>query len=179
MNANDAVELIRGAVPRRGGVWADWGAGDGTFTRALVELLGREARIYAVDRRARAVEALRRWAASEAPGVVPVEADFTRPLDLPGLEGAALDGMLFANSLHFVEDAEGVVARLAARLRPGGRVVLVEYGGRPASRWVPHPIPVARLSALAARAGLAGPVVTATTPSAYGGDLYVAVADRP
>ena len=178
MNTRDAVRLIAGAVPRGTGTWADIGAGDGTFTRALVERVGPRGRIYAVDRDARAVETLERWATKDAPNVIPVVADFSDPLDLPGLADRMLDGMLLANVLHFVRDADAVLARLAARLRPGGRVVLVEYDRRRASRWVPHPIPAARLPALAASAGLSTPVITATRPSAYGGILYVAAADR-
>jgi len=58
----DAVALIREAVPRAAGTWADLGAGDGTFTRALARLLGLNSRIYAVDRDAQALAALERWA---------------------------------------------------------------------------------------------------------------------
>ena len=50
MNTAEAVELIGGAIPRRAGTWADLGAGDGTFTRALVELLGLESREAERDR---------------------------------------------------------------------------------------------------------------------------------
>ena len=40
MNARDAVELITEAVPRdHGAVWADFGAGDATFTRARLDRL--------------------------------------------------------------------------------------------------------------------------------------------
>jgi ubiquinone/menaquinone biosynthesis C-methylase UbiE len=177
MNATDAVRLIDGAIPRPGGTWADLGAGDGTFTRALAEVLGPKAKVYAVDQDPRAMAAVERWAAKTAANVIPVVADFTRPFELPGLDGV-LEGMLFANALHFVRDADVVVARLAEWLRPGGRVVIVEYDRRPASRWVPYPIPAARLPALAKSAGLATPVIVATQPSAYGGDLYVATADR-
>src|SRR5216683_4204149 len=178
MNTSEAVGLIAGAIPRRTGTWADLGAGDGTFTRALVELLGPRSRIYAVDRDARAVATLAGWAAREAPNVTPVTADFTRPLDFPGLEPSTLDGLLLANSLHFVSDAEAVLGRLAGWVRPGGRVVVVEYDRRAASRWVPHPIPRARLAGLAASVGLTAPAITATRPSAFGGVLYVAAADR-
>ncbi len=179
MNTSEAVGLIAGAIPRRTGTWADLGAGDGTFTRALVELLGPRSRIYAVDRDARAVATLAGWAAREAPNVTPVTADFTRPLDFPGLEPSTLDGLLLANSLHFVSDAEAVLGRLAGWVRPGGRVVVVEYDRRAASRWVPYPIPLARLSALVASAGFSAPTVTGARPSAFGGAIYVAAADRP
>ena len=178
MNTRDATALIGGAIPQRGGTWADFGAGDGTFTRALAELLGPGSRIYAVDRDAGAVAALERWAEKAAPNVIPVIADFTHPFDLPGLEEPTLDGMLLANALHFVRDVEVVLARLAAWVRPGGRVVIVEYDRRAASPWVPYPIPVARLPALAASAGLTPPTITATRPSLFGGTLYAAAADR-
>jgi ubiquinone/menaquinone biosynthesis C-methylase UbiE len=178
VNARDAMALISGAIPRRGETWADLGAGDGTFTRALAEVLGPNSRIYAVDRDAGAVAALEHWAAKAAPNVIPVTADFTRAFDLPGLEESKLDGMLLANALHFVRDADVVLARLAAWVRPGGRIVIVEYDRRAASRWVPYPIPPARLPALAASAGLTPPTITASRPSLFGGTLYVAAADR-
>ena len=178
MTPADAAALIATAVPRGPGTWADLGAGHGVFTRALVRLLGPGSRIYAVDRDAGAVAALRRLRKADAVDLVPVAADFTRPFELPALPESGLDGMLFANALHFVQDPEVVMARLVGWLKPGGRVVLVEYDGRTSSRWVPHPIPSSRLPALAASAGLSAPTVTATRPSAFGGVLYVAAADR-
>jgi ubiquinone/menaquinone biosynthesis C-methylase UbiE len=105
-------------------------------------------------------------------------ADIAGPFDWPGIDGRPLDGMLFANSLHFIADADAALARLAGRLRPGGRVVLIEYDQRQSTRWVPYPIPVERLPTLAAAARLAAPRVVARRASAFGGELYVAAADR-
>jgi SAM-dependent methyltransferase len=87
--------------------------------------------------------------------------------------------VLLANALHFVRDAEPVLARVARAVRPGGRVVIVEYDGRPASRWVPYPLPAERLPRLAARAGLGAVAVVGERPSAFSGRLYAAVAVRP
>jgi ubiquinone/menaquinone biosynthesis C-methylase UbiE len=178
MKTQEAVSLIRAAIPPGNGTWADLGAGDGTFTRALAELLGPESRIYAVDRDASAVASITRWARTKAPNVIAVTADFRGAFDLPGLGAMQLDGILLANALHFVRDADVVLARLAAYVRPDGRVVLVEYDRRAASRWVPYPIPISRLAAVATAAGLSTPRVVATRPSIYGGTLYAAVADR-
>lgn len=179
MDTRDAVELIRGAIPRRPGTWADVGAGEGTFTRALVELLGPEARVYALDRDPRAIEALERWAKVEAANVIPLVADFTAPFELPGLGDAALDGMLLANALHYTSEAARVLGRLSARLRPGGRFVLVEYDRSKGNPWVPYPIPISQLPELFESAGFSTPVVTASRLSAFGGKLYVAAAERP
>jgi trans-aconitate methyltransferase len=178
MKTSDAVALIEDAVRGRGGVWWDLGAGEGTFTRALGEILGPRSTILAVDREPAAVSALKRWSATAAPNVRPVAADFAQTNELRELNLEPPDGLLFANSLHFVSGADDVLGRLVAMLRPGGRVVLVEYDRRPASAWVPYPIPVNRLPSLAAAAGLSKPIVTATRASRYQGTIYVASADR-
>ena len=177
MDREDAKDLIRDAVPPGGAAWADLGAGDGTFTRALAELLGPSAKVYALDCDPRAIAALERLA-KEIPAVRPVLADFEGAIHPPQGDGEALDGLLFANSLHFAADARSVLARLVPWLRPGGRVVLVEYDRRPSSRWVPHPIPAESWPPLAAATGLSRPLVVARQRSAFGGDLYVGVAER-
>ena len=180
MNARDAEVLLSGAVPPGPGIWADFGAGAGTFTRALGRLLGSGSKIFAVDRDTRSIASLARGAGRGADGVeiIPVLRDFTDGIALPGTAASVLDGMLFANSLHYVAKPELTLARLGVLLRAGGRLVIVEYDGRHANRWVPYPIPPARLSEVAAAAGLAAPTVTASRPSAYGGSLYVAFTQR-
>jgi ubiquinone/menaquinone biosynthesis C-methylase UbiE len=178
MEINDAVALIRDAVGGSSGVWADLGAGAGTFTRALAQTLGDGSTIYAVDDDAAAVAALRAMAARIGTQIIPVKADFTRPLELPGLGDAPVDGMLLANALHFIRDARSVLVRLARRVRAGGRVVIVEYDRRSPSRWVPYPIQASQWPELAAAAGLVEAAITATRPSAYSGVLYTGVAIR-
>src|SRR5579862_9061334 len=123
MNTADAIALIGDAIPTRDAqVWADFGAGDGTFTRALVELLGTRARIYAVDRDATALASIQRWPNAIRGTVIPVVADLSHPFDLPKLGDALLDGAFFANTLHFMHDANEVLTRLVSRVKPGGRV---------------------------------------------------------
>lgn len=178
MKHDDAVALIADAVSGQGGIWVDLGAGSGTFTRALASLLAPESRIYAVDRDAGAVAALSEWATSQAPQVVPMTADLSRALDLEALVGSPLDGILIANALHFIRDGDATLARFAGSLRPGGRLVVVEYDRREASRWVPFPVPISRLPSLAAAAGLSPFTVTASRPSMYQGVMYAAYAQR-
>jgi ubiquinone/menaquinone biosynthesis C-methylase UbiE len=171
----DAVALIKSSVSGRDGIWADLGAGRGTFTRALVEILGPNSRIIAVDRDAASVAEIESWARESAPNVVAMRGDFTEAMTLPG---TPVDGILLANALHFVKDQARVLSRLAQLLRPGGRVVLVEYDRRAASRWVPHPIAISALQPLAAAAGLGKFTVSESRPSNYEGIIYTAHADK-
>jgi trans-aconitate methyltransferase len=172
VDQREAQQLLADAVGDGGGVWADLGAGTGTFTRALRSLLAREARIYAVDSDPAAILALEKI----GKGVIPVQADFSNVFELPE---TPLDGMLVANALHFIRDQEAVLGRLVNLLRPGGRLVLVEYDRRRASRWVPYPLDLERWLALAVTAGLEYPALTARRPSQYAGELYASVATRP
>jgi SAM-dependent methyltransferase len=171
------VTLIRGGVLQTGGVWADLGAGTGNFTWALRDLLGPQATIYALDRDRRAIER-QHTAISQAdkPGatIVPLQADFTRALDLP-----PLDGVLMANALHFVRDQATTLALITSNLRPGGRLLVVEYELAAPLAWVPFPVPFERFKALAAQAGLANPGLVGTRRSPSSGvEMYAGVATR-
>lgn len=179
MKPRDAATLLASAMPASPGlIWADFGAGEGMFTRALAELLGPQARVYAVDRDASALAALNDLPATLPQRVIPVVADLAGQFELPGLGDALLDGAVLANSLHYHRDATSVLTSLAVRVKPDGRIVLIEYDRRGANPWVPFPIPLSALPALAEAAGLSAPTVTATRPSRYGGDLYVAAMTR-
>jgi len=179
MEIRDAIELLRDAIDDAGGVWADLGAGTGTFALALAEILGRGATVYAVDDDPNAIRELNHLSAPGETRIVPVQADITKDFELPGFGNALLDGLLLANALHFVRDATRALTRLVRLVRPGGRVIVVEYDRRGASRWVPYPIPAARWPALANAAGLSDATITARRPSAYSGILYVGAATKP
>jgi SAM-dependent methyltransferase len=173
MHLDDAVRLIEPAVKGHEGRWADLGAGSGLFTRALAAVLGPGSHVIAVDASASAFAALQRLAEG-ADKVSALHADFTQDLSFD----QPLEGILLANSLHFVKDAGRVLAKLAVLLRPGGTVVLVEYDRRPASRWVPYPISISQLPHLADAAGLTRFTVVESQPSNYEGIIYAASATR-
>ena len=171
------VALIRGGVHAPGGVWADLGAGTGNFTWALRELLGPSGTIYAVDRDRKAIERQRAaltQAAAPGAAILPLEADFTRPLELPPLDGA-----LIANALHFVRDQAAALARISSYLRPGGRLLVVEYDISATLPWVPFPLPFERLRTLAPQAGLTEAMRIGTRRSPSSGIvMYAGVAVR-
>jgi ubiquinone/menaquinone biosynthesis C-methylase UbiE len=170
------VALIKGGVPEPGGVWADLGAGAGNFTWALREILGPGGTIYAVDRDGKAIRRQYERLAGAGPGAAirPLQADFSGPIELP-----ALDGALMANALHFIRDQPAALERVRDWLRPGGRLVVVEYDLRAPLPWVPFPVSFERFRSLAAGAGLAGVSLVGTRRSPSSGIvMYAGVAFR-
>jgi ubiquinone/menaquinone biosynthesis C-methylase UbiE len=172
LNHADLVALLDGGTGEPGGRWADLGAGEGAFTFALAELLGPGSHITAVDRDARALRGMGEEMARRFPGVEleTRTADFTRPLSLAGL-----DGVVMANSLHFVRDKLPVLRSVAGMLRPGGRLLVVEYGTDQGNPWVPHPFSYASWERLAAQAGFVSTQLLHTVPSRHLGSMYSAV----
>jgi len=173
----DHVALLRAAVAP-GGTWADIGAGTGAFTLALADLLGPGGRIIAVDRDGGALRENAAVVGARFPAVAleTLKGDLTGTLALSGL-----DGLVAANSLHFVarDRQVAVVRALAELLRPGGAFVVVEYDADRGNPWVPHPFSYPSWERLAVAAGLTDTRRIGRVPSRFLGAIYSAVADRP
>jgi len=181
MDHSDHVSLLRPAIatPTPGARWADIGAGDGAFTLALADLLGPGAHIVAVDRDGGALAANARSIAAALPGthLTTLVTDFRT--DLSALP--ELDGLVAANSIHFVQRPEqrSVIAALAARLRPGGTFLVVEYDADSGNAWVPHPFSARSWPSLAEAASLVEPRIIGRVPSRFLGAIYSASARTP
>lgn len=178
MDHEDHVALLRPGVATRGGTWADIGSGGGAFTLALADLLGPGARIVSVDRERRALQEQARAMARRFPhvGLEQRVGDFRDPLELP-----PLDGIVMANALHFVPRHEQtrVVRGLAAHLRAGGALIVVEYDADQGNQWVPYPFRPGRWSRIAEEAGLVATREIGRVPSRWLGAIYAAVSERP
>jgi len=174
LNHTDHVNLLQGGVPEPGGVWADVGAGSGAFTLALAELIGSGGQIYAIDKDRGALRRLQQTMQARFPAVTthPRVADFSKELDL-----LPLDGIVMANALHFqpYRNQEAVVRSLKNHLRPGGRLIVVEYNTDNGNYWVPHPFSFQTWQTLARNAGFANTKLLSTRPSRFLGEIYSAV----
>ena len=176
MNHTDHVHLLRKGVSEPGGIWADLGSGSGAFTLALAELLGPTGRIYSVDKDSNVLrqqeQAMRQF--SPTMNVTYISADFTRPLNLP-----QLDGIVMANSLHFIRKKDDVLHRVASYLRPGGRLLLVEYNVDSGNMWVPYPFSYETWKELANKNGFVEIRLLERRASQFLNGMYSAVSLRP
>lgn len=173
----EAVELLRPVAIEEGGTWADLGAGEGRFTWALADLLGKEGRVTAVDKRSRALNLLTERAAlmSHVAQVDTKVADLKEPLGFDNL-----DGILLANALHYVKNQRKLLAELMLSVRPGGHLVIIEYDRGRANPWIPHPLSFQRLTSLASALNLPRPKRHGGRPSRFGnGEIYVASVEVP
>ena len=175
MRLSDAIELIAGsdAVSPGPTIWADLGCGTGTFTRALAECLAAGSTIHAMDRDA---SALRRIpSAHKHVRVKTHRGDFmSQPWPFSNL-----DGILMANSLHYIEDQSAFIRSCEAPMTPSGRFLIVEYDTNAANAWVPYPIDRARLTALFSAAGYSSIEVLHSRPSVFRrAPLYAALITR-
>lgn len=177
MNHADHVALLaRGVTQGEGGTWADLGAGSGAFTLALADLIGPHGVIHAIDRDRAALAELRNAFVSAVPQAeLRVRtADFTRRLELTDLEGVVM-----ANSLHFVDDKAAVLALVRGYLKHGGRLLLVEYDSDRGNNWVPHPLSFETWRDVAASAGFIETRKLATVPSRFLRQIYSALSLAP
>lgn len=172
MNHEDHVNLLRKGIAKPGGVWADLGAGRGAFTMALAELLGTTAVIHAIDKDKRALQEQASLMATRFPGVTVHyhTADFTTPLSLP-----PLDGIVAANTLHFLRHKDQTLQLWHSYLKENGRLLIVEYNIDRGNPWVPHPFSYPTWQKLAAKNSFTHTELLAKRPSRFLGEIYSAV----
>jgi len=167
----DHVNLLKPAKITPGGLWADLGSGTGAFTLALAELLGPKGIIYSVDQDKPALEAQRQAMNARFPSTTVYyrQADFTREVDLP-----PLDGIVMANSLHFHRDKDAIVQRIRRHLKAGSQLLLVEYNTDRGNSWVPFPLSYGVWATVADRNGFTETRLLARRPSRFMGEIYSA-----
>jgi tRNA A58 N-methylase Trm61 len=174
MNHDDHVALLRGGIDQSGGAWADFGSGSGAFTLALADLIGPSGVIYSIERDRSALAQQVRSMLERFPNSIVHyrPADFTRPIDLP-----PLDGIVMANSLHFQRQPEPIAQLLKSYLRSQGRFIIVEYNIEQGNSAVPYPVPYRMWEALAQQCGFTRTQLLMRRPSRFLKEIYSAVSE--
>jgi trans-aconitate methyltransferase len=162
MRLNDAVGLLaEGGVGSLGPTtWADLGCGSGTFTIALADVLASGSAIHAMDRDRSALGKIPSLHGDVS--ITTHHGDFTNT----SWPFGGLDGILMANSLHYVDDQATFIRACAPRMA-SRRFLIVEYDADGANRWVPYPVPKTRLTALFSAAGYSTIRFLGSRPSVY------------
>jgi SAM-dependent methyltransferase len=170
----DAIEMLADSGVDALGptMWADLGCGDGTFTVALADVLAPGSVIHAMDLDGAGLRRIP--SAHKRVRITTHRGDFmNQPWPFAGL-----DGILMANSLHYVENQAAFIRECESRLKPPRRFLIVEYDTSEASRWVPYPVGQIRLTSLFTRAGYLSVRVLRSRQSIYRrAPLYSAVID--
>ena len=171
------LKLLPPCLGDNGGIWADLGCGNGIFSVILADLLAPPSRVIASDTATSQLQSLGEALKSYDPTspIYPLEADFRDPLPC-----VKLDGMLFANSLHYLqrEFRELNLPRTTEHLRSGGQLIVVEYNTRHAHPAIPYPLDEFEFQRLAEICGLTDIRIAARVPSSLGGEMYAGIAFR-
>jgi len=162
MTLQNAIALIQhpGIGETANAQWADLGCGAGLFTFALASQLQPGSHVYAVDKSAGALE---KHANPHNIGIEFLQMDFIQE----SLPFQKLDGILMANSFHFVAAKPAFITKLARHLKKSGMFLLVEYDTDKPNSWVPYPTSSRSLQSLFEDAGYGSFEILGKLPSAY------------
>lgn len=168
MQLPEAISLIQKGILQHSSpqTWADLGAGRGLFSEALSSILPPGSTIHAVDLH-------KQPNLEHHPPIIFHQANFVKDkLPVP-----TLDGILMANSLHYVQDQVACIKHLKTHLRNGtGVFILVEYDTERGNQWVPFPISFARAQLIFGDAGFSKIEKIGEHPSMYRRDsIYAAL----
>jgi predicted methyltransferase len=114
----DALQISRGATV------ADIGSGTGYFTWRLAQRVGPAGKVLAVDVQSQMLD--RTKAAVDRHKLKNVEYLLATDKD-PRLPERAVDLVFIAYAFHEFSDPEAIMAAVKRSLKPGGRVVILEY----------------------------------------------------
>lgn len=103
---------------------ADIGVGSGYHTRRIAPIVGPEGQVYAVDIQPEMLALLQEGLAAE--GITNVTSVLGE-IDDPNLPPASLDLAFMVDVYHEFSHPFEMIAALCKALKPGGRLILVEY----------------------------------------------------
>ena len=169
MNISDAISLINhsSALKNSPEIWADLGCGAGTFTEALSNILPENSEIIAIDKSQQKLP----LSYQNSVKIAFLHSDFEKEeLQLP-----SLDGILMANSIHYVKNKSELLKRLITLFKERPKFLLVEYDTSSANPWVPFPLPFSELKKLFDDVGLTSIEKIGERNSLYGEKMYSAL----
>jgi 2-polyprenyl-3-methyl-5-hydroxy-6-metoxy-1,4-benzoquinol methylase len=172
MELHIAIALIEKGVEQNSSpqVWADLGAGNGLFTSALSTLLSKGSVIHAIDKDGKALKSIDLHNTDVKLNTL--ELDFTSK----AIPLQSFDGIIMANALHYVADGMTFMKSLKSKLKPSGRLIIIEYDRTTSNQWVPYPVSYKVLQHFAKETGFSSVIRLGSQNSIYGNaPIYSAV----
>ena len=120
---------------------ADVGAGFGAWTVAFGKYVGPSGRVFATDIGEKQLAFLREYAKKEGLDNVTVVASAERSTNLPV---NCCDAILIRDAFHHFTEPTDFLRSVAASLKPGGRLALIDFPPRPNPQ-VPAGVPANRM----------------------------------
>ena len=159
------AEVVAALALDPGMVVADVGAGTGYFEPPLSQAVGPTGRVLALEINAELVRRMQqRFQAAQLDNV---EARLVTPAD-PGLGQGAVDRVLIVDTWHHMHERAAYAQTLRAALRPGGRLLIVDYGPESPTGPPPHlRLAPADVVAELEQAGLRAEVLAETLPRQF------------
>jgi ubiquinone/menaquinone biosynthesis C-methylase UbiE len=136
----EVPELARLFELKPGMTVADVGAGFGAWTMRFSRAVGPSGRVYATDIGAAQLAALRDAVQREGLTNVTVIEGALATTNLPLV---CCDAILIRDAYHHLTEPAAIVKSLAAALKPGGRMAVIDFPPRPNSE-VPAGVPADR-----------------------------------
>ncbi len=116
--------LLRILAPAPGSIVADVGAGSGYYSRRLADAIGPNGKVYAIDVQPEMLAMLQSVAKQRGYGHITPLLGATDDVKLPT---ASVDVAIMVDVYHELEFPYEVLASTVRAVKPGGRVVFVEY----------------------------------------------------
>jgi ubiquinone/menaquinone biosynthesis C-methylase UbiE len=134
-------EVVKALGLREGETVADIGAGSGYFTVRLSRAVGPTGRVYAVDVSPDMIRHLNhRIRDAKLANVVTVLSDPDDPL----LPDSSVDCFVIVDTWHHIEGHAAYLSRLERMLKPGGRIVHIDFQKRDLAIGPPVGMKIAR-----------------------------------
>jgi precorrin-6B methylase 2 len=120
-------ELVKLLELKPGMTVADIGAGFGAWTVRFAKVLGPSGRVYATDIGAPQLAALREYVQKEGLTNVTV---LEGAADSTNLPAGCCDAILIRDAYHHLTQPEPIIRSIAAALKPGGRLAVIDFPPR-------------------------------------------------
>ena len=143
LNASEleVPQLVQLMELKPGMTVADVGAGFGAWTMRFSRFIGPNGRVFATDIGAPQIAALRDIVQREKLTNVTVLEGAPTSTNLPA---ACCDAILIRDAYHHLTQPADMIKSIAASLKPGGRLVVIDFPPRPKTE-VPAGVPANRL----------------------------------